>query len=170
MLFKENTTILKQIDNRIGLRTLIRILPEIFSKEYGYNKTSTFFQIFLDALKSLNLISNAEISEFLMWSTEKPKKSIIMKNLHPQKCTFSRNTSCNLFKKLEEKCTNIQENEVEYYHSEYSSESIGSKNESDNANCYKDKESLIRMSNYKSFKNEILNVHSPKPKTHMSFS
>lgn len=125
MLFTENTTLLKQIEAKIGMKSILKVLPELYNKEQIQNKNLTYFQKFLDILKSKNLISNNDLSEFMLLREQKNKK-FTMKNSYnaKEKAPFNsiihKNKSSKNLKDFEEKIMNFLENENELAQSEYS--------------------------------------------------
>lgn len=126
MLFTENTTLLKQIEAKIGMRNILKVLPELYNKEQIQNKNLTLFQKFLDILKSKNLISNNDLSEFMLLREQKNKKISTMKNSSntkekvPFNSIIRKNKSSKNLKDFEEKIMNFLENENELGQSEYS--------------------------------------------------
>lgn len=172
VLYRENTELLKQIEKNIGIRNILKILPELLLKEQLQNKNLTHFQKFLDILKSKNLISNNEISDLLSTFHQKNKKTFIKKEsnlINKSSLLLSiKKNSFNL-KKTEDKYNNNPiEIENEIYQSEYSEPSfISGEDKSENTNVCHTNNSFAKRY-YKSFKDK--SKESPqRKKVNISF-
>lgn len=172
VLSRENAELLKQIEKSMGMRNILKILPELLLKEQMQNKNLTHFQKFLDILKSKNLISNNEISDLLSTFHQKNQKILLKKGSNLiNKNSFLLAKKKNSFnvKKTEDKYHNNPiEIENEIYQSDYSEPSfISGEDKSENANVSHTNNSFAKRY-YKSFKD--MSKESPqRKKVNISF-